>query len=194
MWLLQVFKKISIIEVKGYCYGWYFYQVVDVDLMVCFDDVLFGYVVFCYVGWGLCLWIWIEMMGYCKFCEMLFIGWLFMVQQMDLLGFVNLVVLCDQFEVEIEKYVFVCLFIWLIDMVVVQKIFFEIYKQQCGEYMGSLFVGMIEVMICYMVNDSEIDVEVGVEQFDVGINNVVKDFDMLYLFDFWFLCGNWKKL
>ena len=29
---LQEFKKISIVEAKGYCYGWHFYQAADADL------------------------------------------------------------------------------------------------------------------------------------------------------------------
>ena len=35
---LQDFKKISILEVKGYCYGWHFYQAADADLIVSSDD------------------------------------------------------------------------------------------------------------------------------------------------------------
>jgi enoyl-CoA hydratase/carnithine racemase len=31
---LQEFKKISIIEAKGYCYGWHFYQCADADIIV----------------------------------------------------------------------------------------------------------------------------------------------------------------
>ena len=31
---LQEFKKISIVEVKGYCYGWHFYQAADADLVI----------------------------------------------------------------------------------------------------------------------------------------------------------------
>ena len=31
---LQEFKKISIVEVKGYCYGWHFYQAGDADLVI----------------------------------------------------------------------------------------------------------------------------------------------------------------
>ncbi len=31
---LQDFKKISILEVRGYCYGWHFYQAADADLVV----------------------------------------------------------------------------------------------------------------------------------------------------------------
>ena len=31
---LAEFKKISIVEVKGYCYGWHFYQAADADLVI----------------------------------------------------------------------------------------------------------------------------------------------------------------
>ena len=37
---LQDFKKISIVEVKGYCYGWHFYQAADADLVISADDAL----------------------------------------------------------------------------------------------------------------------------------------------------------
>ena len=37
---LQDFKKISILEVKGYCYGWHFYQAADADLVISSDDAL----------------------------------------------------------------------------------------------------------------------------------------------------------
>ena len=47
---LQEFKKISILEVKGYCYGWHFYQAGDADLVVSSDDALFGHPAFRYVG------------------------------------------------------------------------------------------------------------------------------------------------
>ena len=40
---LQDFKKISILEVKGYCYGWHFYQAADADLVISSDDALFGH-------------------------------------------------------------------------------------------------------------------------------------------------------
>ena len=47
---LQEFKKISILEVKGYCYGWHFYQAADADLVISSDDALFGHPAFRYVG------------------------------------------------------------------------------------------------------------------------------------------------
>ena len=190
---LQQFKKISIIEVKGYCYGWHFYQAADADLMICSDDALFGHAAFRYAGWGPRLWTWIETMGYRKFCEMLFTGRPFTAQQMDALGFVNSVVPRDQLEAETEKYALACSLTRPTDTVVVQKTFLEIYKQQRGEYMGSLLAGMTEAMTRYMVNDSETDVEVGAQQLDAGINNAVKDFDMMYPPDFRLSRANRKK-
>ncbi|MBW8752576.1 MAG: enoyl-CoA hydratase/isomerase family protein, partial [Sphingomonadales bacterium] len=47
---LQDFKKISIIECKGYCYGWHFYQAADADIVIASDDTLFGHSAFRYVG------------------------------------------------------------------------------------------------------------------------------------------------
>ncbi len=49
---LQDFKKISIVEAKGYCYGWHFYQAADADLVIASEDTLFGHPAFRYVGWG----------------------------------------------------------------------------------------------------------------------------------------------
>ena len=40
---LQEFKKISILEAKGYVYGWHFYMAADCDLVVSSDDALFGH-------------------------------------------------------------------------------------------------------------------------------------------------------
>ena len=37
---LQELKKISIVEAKGYCYGWHFYQCADADLVISSDDAL----------------------------------------------------------------------------------------------------------------------------------------------------------
>src|SRR5580698_7625227 len=48
---LADFKKISILEVKGYCYGWHFYQAADADLVISADDGLFGHPAFRYVGY-----------------------------------------------------------------------------------------------------------------------------------------------
>ena len=45
---LQEFKKITIVEAKGYCYGWHFYQAGDADLVISSDDALFGHAAFRY--------------------------------------------------------------------------------------------------------------------------------------------------
>jgi hypothetical protein len=39
-------RKISIIEAKGYCYGWHFYQAGDADLVISSDEALFGHPAF----------------------------------------------------------------------------------------------------------------------------------------------------
>jgi enoyl-CoA hydratase len=49
---LQSFKKISILEAKGYCYGWHFYEAADADLVISSEEALFGHPAFRYVGWG----------------------------------------------------------------------------------------------------------------------------------------------
>ena len=86
---LQDFKKISILEVKGYCYGWHFYQAADADLVISSDDALFGHSAFRYVGWAARQWQWALMMGLRKFQEMLFTGRPFTAQEMKECNFVN---------------------------------------------------------------------------------------------------------
>jgi enoyl-CoA hydratase len=71
---LQDFKKISIVEAKGYCYGWHFYQAADADLVVSSEDALFGHPAFRYVGWAPRMWTWAMTMGLRKFQEMVFTG------------------------------------------------------------------------------------------------------------------------
>lgn len=190
---LQEFKKISILEAKGYCYGWHFYQAADVDLLICSDDTLFGHAAFRYAGWGPRLWTWMETMGPRKFAEMLFTGRPFTAPQMDAIGFINSMVPRDQLEAETAKYASACARTRPTDVVVVQKTFMELYKQYRGEYMGSVLAGMTEAMTRYMKPDSKEDVDIGAEELDAGINNAVKDFDMSYPPDFRLSRGNRKK-
>jgi enoyl-CoA hydratase/carnithine racemase len=89
---LQDFKKISILEVKGYCYGWHFYQAADADIIVSSDDALYGHPAFRYVGWGPRMWQWAQMMGIRKFQEMVFTGRPFTAQEMYDCNFVNKIV------------------------------------------------------------------------------------------------------
>src|SRR3546814_8697458 len=71
---LQEFKKISIVEAKGYCYGWHFYQAGDADLVISSDDALFGHAAFRYAGAAPRTWWWAQSMGIRKFKEMVSTG------------------------------------------------------------------------------------------------------------------------
>lgn len=190
---LQEFKKISIIETKGYCYGWHFYQAADADLLISSDDALFGHAAFRYAGWGPRLWTWIERMGLRQFSEMLFTGRPFTAQEMKECGFINKVVPRDQLEAETEKYALACSRTRPTDTVVVQKTFIELYKQHRGEYMGSILTGMVEGLTRYMTPDSKADVNLGIDDMAGGINNVVKDFDLQYPPEFRLSRGNRRK-
>lgn len=177
---LQDFKKISIIETKGYCYGWHFYQAADADLLISSDDTLFGHPAFRYAGWGPRLWTWIEQIGLRKFSEMLFTGRPFTAAEMYETNFINSVVPLEKLEAETKKYAMACSRTRPTDVVQVQKTFLELYKQYRGEYMGSLLTGFVEGMLPMMRNDRKDQAGVDSDTFDKGLNNVVKDIDMLY--------------
>ncbi|GAA0303995.1 enoyl-CoA hydratase/isomerase family protein [Sphingomonas oligophenolica] len=177
---LQEFKKISIIEAKGYCYGWHFYQAADADMVIASDDTLFGHPAFRYAGWGPRLWQWAEMMGVRKFSEMLFTGRPFSAKEMADCGFVNSVVPRDQLEAETAKYAKACSITRPTDVVVVQKTFLELYKQYRGEYMGSMLTGFVEGVLPMMKDDRAEDISLGKGGFDGGIANTVKNNDLNY--------------
>jgi enoyl-CoA hydratase/carnithine racemase len=178
---LQEFKKISILEAKGYCYGWHFYQAADADLVVASEDTLFGHPSFRYAGWGPRLWSWVETMGLRKFQEMLFTGRPFTAKEMYECNFVNSVVPREKLEAETLKYAMACSKSRPTDVVAVQKTFLEIYKQFRGEYMGAVLTGFVEGVLPMMKNDRPDDVQLGDEVFKQrGLNNVVKDIDMEY--------------
>jgi len=176
---LTEFKKISILEVKGYCYGWHFYQAADCDMVISSDDALFGHPAFRYVGWGPRLWQWAETMGVRRFTEMLFTGRPFTAQEMKECGFVNSVVPRDKLEAETEKYAIACARTRPTDTVTVQKTFLEIYKQYRGEYMGTQLTAMVEAMWPYMRHEPN-DMQFTEELMDAGVNNAVKDMEMGY--------------
>jgi enoyl-CoA hydratase/carnithine racemase len=175
---LQELRKISIVEAKGYCYGWHFYQAGDADLVVSSDDALFGHPAFRYVGWGPRLWWWAETMGLRKFSEMLFTGRPFSAKEMYECGFLNSVVAREDLEAETEKYALACSKSRPTDTVAVQKTFLELYKQHKGEYFGSLLTGMVEGMLPLIQNDQDNEVDLTEGTFGKGLNNVVKDNDM----------------
>lgn len=177
---LQEFKKISIIEAKGYCYGWHFYQCGDADLIVSSDDALFGHPSFRYAGWGPRMWTWLETMGYRKFAEMVFTGRPFTAKEMADCNFVNSVVPRADLEKEVDKYADACSRSRPLDVVVAQKTFFEAYKQYRGEYMGSLLTGWLEGMLPIMRPDTDTTVDLGGDAFADGIAKAVKNNDLNY--------------
>jgi enoyl-CoA hydratase/carnithine racemase len=175
---LQDFKKISILEVKGYCYGWHFYQAADADLVISSDDALFGHPAFRYVGYAPRMWQWAMMMGLRKFQEMVFTGRPFTAQQMYECNFVNSVVPRSELEAEVEKYALACAKTRPTDTVFMQKVFFEIMKQHQGEYMGSLLSAWLESMGGQLRDDVEGKrATLSNETMEAGLNLAVKDND-----------------
>jgi len=178
---LQDFKKISILEVKGYCYGWHFYQAADADLVVSSDDALFGHPAFRYIGYGPRMWQWAMTMGLRKFQEMVFTGRPFTAQEMYDCNFLNSVVSRDELEAETEKYARACARTRPTDTVFAQKVYFEIMKQFQGESMGALLSAWLETMGPQMRGD--VDGRRSIldrETMEAGLNNAVKDIDEGY--------------
>lgn len=172
---LQELKKISIVEAKGYCYGWHFYQCADADLVISSDDALFGHPSFRYYGWGPRMWTWVLTMGLRPFQEMVFTGRPFTAEEMRACNFVNKVVARGQLEDEVAKYALACARNRPVDSVFQQKVFFEVVKQFQGEYLGSLLSGMFE-SLGSTVRPDEGDFMLG-DAIDVGLADAVNDND-----------------
>ncbi|MGN5236548.1 enoyl-CoA hydratase/isomerase family protein [Rhodococcus sp. SJ-3] len=170
---LQEFNKISIVEVKGYCYGWHFYQAADADLVIASDDALFGHAAFRYVGWGPRMWTWAMTMGIRRFQEMVFTGRPFTADEMYECGFLNKVVAREDLEDEVQTYAKACARNRPTDTVVIQKMFFRMMKQHQGEYMGSLLTGMVESM-GRLVRPDEHEFHLDAEMMEAGLTNSVK--------------------
>ncbi|MFJ3779057.1 enoyl-CoA hydratase/isomerase family protein [Streptomyces sp. NPDC090075] len=173
---LQDFKKISILEVKGYCYGWHFYQAADADLVVSSDDALFGHPAFRYIGWAPRMWTWAQTMGLRKFQEMVFTGRPFSAKEMYDCNFLNSVVSRDELEAEVQKYALACSRTRPTDAVYMQKVFFEMYKQYQGEYMGSMMTGLFESIGNVAQPDAD-DLMLDEDVVAGGIPNAVRDND-----------------
>jgi enoyl-CoA hydratase/carnithine racemase len=188
---LQELKKISIVEAKGYCYGWHFYQCGDADLVIASDDALFGHPSFRYYGWGPRMWTWVLTMGLRPFQEMVFTGRPFTADEMKACNFVNKVVARDQLEAEVEKYALACARNRPVDTVFQQKVFFEVVKQFQGEYMGSLLSAMFESMGS-TVRPDEGDFMLG-DAIDAGLADSVNDNDAKFPPEFRLSKSNRKK-
>jgi enoyl-CoA hydratase len=173
---LQDFKKISILEVRGYCYGWHFYQAADADLIISSDDALFGHAAFRYAGFAARQWQWCSMMGVRKFMEMVFTGRPFTAQEMYEIDFVNAIVPFEELEAMTEKYALACSRSAPTDTVFAQKTFFNIYKQHQGEYMGSILSGLLESTGRQLKPDPT-DFQLNKEVLDRGLTNSVRDND-----------------
>jgi len=173
---LQDFKKISILEVRGYCYGWHFYLAVDADIVLASDDALFGHSAWRYAGFAARQWQWCTMMGLRKFMEMVFTGRPFTAKEMQECNFVNAIVPVEELEALSEKYALACSRTRPTDTVFAQKVFFEIYKQHQGEYMGSIITGVLESTLRQLKSDPaawELDRE-GLAR---GVGDSVRDND-----------------
>jgi enoyl-CoA hydratase/carnithine racemase len=180
---LNDFKKISILEVKGYCYGWHFYQAADADLVISSDDALFGHPAFRYVGWGPRMWSWATMMGLRKFQEMVFTGRPFTAQQMYDCNFLNSVVPRDELEAEVAKYADACARTRPTDAVFMQKAFFNTFRQFQGEYMGSMMSAMLESLGGLVRRDAE-ELMLDKDTYSRGLGNAVRSNDDQYPPDF----------
>jgi enoyl-CoA hydratase len=173
---LQDFKKISILEVRGYCYGWHFYQAADADIVLASDDALFGHAAFRYAGYAARQWQWCSTMGLRKFMEMVFTGRPFTAKEMLDIDFVNAIVPYDDLESLTEKYALACSRTRPTDTVFAQKTFFNIYKQFQGEYMGSILSGLLESTTGLLKPDPE-SFELTRELLDDGLTRGVRDND-----------------
>ena len=189
---LQELKKISIVEAKGYCYGWHFYQCADADLVISSDDALFGHPSFRYYGWGPRMWTWVQMMGLRKFQEMVFTGRPFTAEDMEKCNFLNKVVSREDLEAETAKYALACARNRPVDTVYMQKVFFEIYKQHQGEYMGSLLSAFFESMGSGVAADGTDDLDM-MESIDSGLSAAVNVNDDKFPPDFRLSKSNRKK-
>jgi len=172
---LQELKKISIVEAKGYCYGWHFYQCADADLVISSDDALFGHPSFRYFGWGPRMWTWVLTMGLRPFQEMVFTGRPFTAEEMLACNFLNKVVARDELEAEVQKYALACARNRPVDSIFQQKVFFEVVKQFQGEYMGSLLSAAFESMGGSVRPDGG-DFMLG-DAIDAGLADAVNDND-----------------
>jgi enoyl-CoA hydratase/carnithine racemase len=173
---LQSFKKISILEVRGYCYGWHFYQAADADIVLSSDDALFGHAAFRYAGYAARMWQWCSTMGVRKFMEMVFTGRPFTAKEMYDCDFVNAHVPFDQLESLTDKYALACARSRPTDTIFAQKTFFEIYKQHQGEYMGSLLSGLLESLTPQLKADAS-SLKLDKEMLERGLTSSVRDND-----------------
>ena len=72
-----------------------------------------------------------------------------------------------------------------------QKTFFEVFKQEQGEYKGSIIAAWLESMLGQVKDEDQL--KLGEETFDRGLNNAVKDNDDLFPPDWRLSYGGRKR-
>src|SRR3546814_10558408 len=90
--------------------------------------------------------------------------------------FVNAVVPFDDLEAMTERYALACARSVSTDTIFTQKMFFEVFKQQKGEYMGSILTGWLESMGRQMKPDPS-TLQLNRETLDQGLSSSVRDND-----------------
>src|SRR5690606_21946432 len=100
---LQEFTKISIVEVKGYCYGWHFCLAADADRVTCSVDYLFRHPFLRSSGWGARLSTWAQTMGLRRFQELVFTGRAFTARERFDCNFLNEVAPREERDAETAK-------------------------------------------------------------------------------------------
>jgi hypothetical protein len=137
------------------------------------------------------MWTWVQMMGLRKFQEMVFTGRPFTAAEMYDCNFLNKVVAREQLEAEVDKYARSCARNRPVDTVFQQKVFFEIFKQHQGEYMGSLLSAFFESMGGGAVNDGDdFDMNTAI---DSGLAGAVNDNDSRFPAEFRLSKSNRRK-
>jgi enoyl-CoA hydratase/carnithine racemase len=107
-----------------------------------------------------------------------FTGRPFTAREMYECSFINSVVPRERLEEEVQKYALACASNRPTDTVVMQKTFFEVFKQHQGEYMGSVITGWLESMLPMVKTDGEFGL--GEQTFGKGLAASVKDNDSQY--------------
>jgi hypothetical protein len=107
---------------------------------------------------------------------MVFTGRPFTAAEMYDCNFLNKVVPREELEAEVQKYAVACSRNRPVDTVFQQKLFFEVFKQHQGEYMGSLLSAFFESMGNGVANDSDDDLDM-FASIESGLSAAVNDND-----------------
>jgi enoyl-CoA hydratase/carnithine racemase len=146
-------------------------------MVISSDDALFGHAAFRYVGYAPRMWQWATVMGLRKFQEMVFTGRPFTAAEMYDCNFVNSVVPRADLEAETAKYADACSITRPSDTIFMQKTFFNIMRQQQGEYMGSMLSAWLESMTGALKEDVDSSGSLGDAIRDGGVSKMVKNND-----------------